>query len=73
MVTSFKSKDIKVQATSPPGAVALKNYLQFARSGRLDSGPPLEAPPIARSKPKWRNSSPNSGTGSKPKSALPDS
>jgi very-short-patch-repair endonuclease len=38
LVTSLKSEDIKVSPTSPPGIVALKNYLEFARSGRLDSG-----------------------------------
>ncbi len=38
LVTSLKSEDIKALPTSPPGVVALKNYLEFARSGRLDSG-----------------------------------
>jgi very-short-patch-repair endonuclease len=38
LVTSLKSEDIRVLPTSPPGVTALKNYLEFARSGRLDSG-----------------------------------
>jgi very-short-patch-repair endonuclease len=38
LVTSLKSEDIKELPTSSPGVIALKHYLEFARSGRLDSG-----------------------------------
>jgi very-short-patch-repair endonuclease len=38
LVTSLKSEDIQVLPTSPPGVAALKNYLEYARSGRLDGG-----------------------------------
>jgi very-short-patch-repair endonuclease len=38
LVTSLQSEAIKVQPTSPPGVLALKRYLEYARSGRLDGG-----------------------------------
>lgn len=38
VVTSLRPEDIQVQAGSSAGVIAFKNYLQFARSGRIDSG-----------------------------------
>lgn len=38
MVTSLRPEDIQVQSGSSAGVIAFKNYLQFARSGRIDSG-----------------------------------
>jgi len=38
VVTSLRPEDIQVQSGSSAGVIAFKNYLQFARSGRIDSG-----------------------------------
>jgi very-short-patch-repair endonuclease len=39
LVSSMQSEDIKAEpATAAPGVMALKHYLEFARSGRLDGG-----------------------------------
>lgn len=38
LISSMQSEDIKVESTSAPGVIALKSYLEYARSGRLDGG-----------------------------------
>lgn len=38
VVTSLRPEDVKLQAGSNPGVMALKRYLEFARSGRLEVG-----------------------------------
>ena len=38
LVSSLRSEDIQVAPGSSAGVVAFKGYLEFARSGRLDSG-----------------------------------
>lgn len=38
VVTSLRPEDVKLQAGSSPGVIALKRYLEFARSGRLEMG-----------------------------------
>jgi very-short-patch-repair endonuclease len=38
LVTSLRSEDIVLSSGSNAGVVALKAYLEYARSGRLDSG-----------------------------------
>ncbi len=43
LVTSLKAENIKTTPASPPGVQALRDYLEFARSGRLDSGVPTGA------------------------------
>jgi very-short-patch-repair endonuclease len=40
VVSSMSAEDIKPTAGSSRGVVALKNYLNYARSGRLDGGKP---------------------------------
>jgi very-short-patch-repair endonuclease len=38
LVSSMQSEDIKVEPSSTAGVIALKNYLEYARSGRLEVG-----------------------------------
>jgi very-short-patch-repair endonuclease len=38
LVSSMQSEDIKAEPTSCPGLIALKRYLEYARSGRLEGG-----------------------------------